>query len=634
MSRSRITQIESLLRNPYAVPCIAIFAGWLKLVYVSLQTQTLFATPLWWTGLAAVSLLGWGALLLLGRSGRAQALVALVLSSSVTFVLFTDAAYYRYFIDLPTLSQLAQVGQLSKVGGSVQSVLRFSDLLLLVDLPLYLWLAVQNRPFMAPRYFQALIALALSGLAFGIVDFVKNPMQRGVGQARFKNYAVAREFGLPLYHLLDLRDQATRAWRLSGSPNRPLAALPSARRSFESVVQPGQYRGAAKGMNVVVILLESLQSIALEYEIDGQPVMPFLSEYTKSTLYFPRMYDQTNHASSADGEFVLATSLHPAAQGTTAFLYQNNSFQALPSHLNEGGYHTVYIGYYDGSFWNARRMMDAFGFRQAVFAPFGPPPRPDEQIGWGLADYPTLIRAYGVWDTLNQPFYSVVKCSMGHHPFNELRPEQRELKLPLELQETIVGEYLQLCRFRDNQLRAFLTQFHEMGLAESTVLILTGDHASPMTPAQLEPILSEAKLPLKAAWALEQSVPLLIRIPGVEGHRFQTPVGQVDFAPTVLHLLGLTPDRPVFFGESMFARKGGIFFRKAAYARLGDVLLSILDRKAYSVRSGVELPFAEHAGLADEALKQWKASDDILDYDLISDLREALHAPGPGPGRP
>lgn len=577
---------------------------------------------LWLAGTIAFSLLVFGLVLPL-PSRRAQAIFGLLCGLGVSMTFFVDMAYYRYFTDFPTLSQLGQLGQLGKVGGSVRSAVRLTDLLLFIDLPFYLWACREKHPFSQKRLVPSLVILAVALVCAISTDFVQTPQQRSIGENRFKNYAVAREFGVPLYHALDIQYELTRAWRLSGQLDEPLAALPLAKASLRSIQIQTEFTGAAEGMNVMVVLLESIQTFALDTEINGQQVMPFLNEYKDKCLYFPRMYDQTNHASSSDGEFVLANSLHPAAQGTTAFVYQNNDYQSIPNLLKKAGYHSVYFGYYDGAFWNARTMMQRYGFTEALFAPFGAPAKPEERIGWGLADYGMLVRAYSLLAERKKPFYSVIHCSMGHHPFRELKPEQKELKLPPDLEGTMVGDYLQMCRFRDNNLRAFFSQYEKLEMAKNTVVVLTGDHGTPLTPLQLQPLLKNSKLPLKVAWAAEQSVPVFIRIPGTKGHTFSHPVGQIDFAPTIFHILGVEPDRPVFLGQNMLNRSGGIYYRKSAYALQNNILVSVLDQTAHSLETEESLPYSEHKQMAEDAVKQWKISDELLDYNLIPKIREA-----------
>ncbi|MDV2686874.1 glycerol phosphate lipoteichoic acid synthase, partial [Alkalihalophilus lindianensis] len=69
-----------------------------------------------------------------------------------------------------------------------------------------------------------------------------------------------------------------------------------------------QYFGKAKGMNVIYVSLESLQTFIIDYKMpDGQEVMPFLHSLThdKNTFYFDNFYHQTGQGKTSDAEFLM-----------------------------------------------------------------------------------------------------------------------------------------------------------------------------------------------------------------------------------------------------------------------------------------------------------------------------------------
>jgi lipoteichoic acid synthase len=610
------------------------FSFLLKLLLASYLSDTLYLSPPWVLG--SFGCLGLTLLPLTPLKGRQRTILAAMISLSAGLLAVTDLTYYRYFIDLPSAAQLGQAGQLQKVGSSVLSLLRPYDLLFFLDLPAYYWLL--KRPYSGESkgrrllWFATLLTLS-SGLLW-LADRTKTATQRGIENRRFKNYALAREFGLPVYHVQDLTQHFARKLTSARKPVDLSPYLVGPERALKSISDPSPYWGLGKGQNVLVVILETWQGFSLNLTVDGQEVMPYLSQLKRDCLYFRHVYDQTNHAPSADGEFILANSLHPASSGATVFVFQGNRFHALPSMLKDAGYSTSYFGYYDGGFWNARVMNQSYGCEQLRFADFGPPPTPPERVGWSLADYPLLSRVQTELSKQQQPFYAVVKSSMGHHPFRELKKEQQWLRLEPELANSVLGDFLQTCRFRDRNLELFIKEFKRSPLSKNTILVLVGDHSSAMTADDLAPLYPGSPLPARVEWARRQTVPMLIHLPDSKGEEFTDPMGQTDIAPTLLHLLGITPREPVFMGQNALNRSGPVCFRRAACAIDDGILVSVLNNQAYDLEAGRAVPLEQHSNILDNALREWQLSDQILKFDLIPELRERWRQQSSRPSSP
>jgi arylsulfatase A-like enzyme len=95
--------------------------------------------------------------------------------------------------------------------------------------------------------------------------------------------------------------------------------------------------------------------------------------------------------------------------------------------------------------------------------------------------------------------------------------------------------YEQEIRYTDDHVRALLEELDDLGLADSTLVIVTSDHG--------EEFMEHGRR--RHGFQLyEEStrVPLLMRWPGIipAGLRVTTPVSLVDLAPTILDLLGIS----------------------------------------------------------------------------------------------
>ncbi len=102
--------------------------------------------------------------------------------------------------------------------------------------------------------------------------------------------------------------------------------------------------------------------------------------------------------------------------------------------------------------------------------------------------------------------------------------------------------YLAEVRWIDSQLEQVFTTLDELGLADDTALVITGDHGEEFGEHGGE---HHGDL-----YTEDLHVPLVIAAPGGKPGRFSVPVGLTDIAPTVLELLGIAIP-PDFDGDSL-----------------------------------------------------------------------------------
>ncbi|MCY3947514.1 MAG: sulfatase-like hydrolase/transferase [Anaerolineaceae bacterium] len=132
--------------------------------------------------------------------------------------------------------------------------------------------------------------------------------------------------------------------------------------------------------------------------------------------------------------------------------------------------------------------------------------------------------------------------------------------------ERYYGEITQL----DAALGRLLATLKGCGLADRTALFFTSDHGE-MNGAQ--GLFSKGVM-----YDESLRVPLLVRLPGQkQGRRCATPVGTVDFLPTLLELAGAEadPDAP---GRSLLpALRGGQLEEGPLFSECGELLCVLLD---------------------------------------------------------
>ncbi len=107
----------------------------------------------------------------------------------------------------------------------------------------------------------------------------------------------------------------------------------------------------------------------------------------------------------------------------------------------------------------------------------------------------------------------------------------------------------------DQALGEFITGLERDGLLDRSVLVVIGDHSAGF---RWQPEIAHA-LGFGndiAHWTLEERVPMVMRVPGDSPQRIDRPVGQLDFAPTMLGLLCVDASTMPYVGRNALGSPG------------------------------------------------------------------------------
>lgn len=114
-----------------------------------------------------------------------------------------------------------------------------------------------------------------------------------------------------------------------------------------------------------------------------------------------------------------------------------------------------------------------------------------------------------------------------------------------------------------------------------------------------------------------QRVPLIIHIPGHEGHkRMDTVSGQVDLFPTILHLLGVDTKDQIRFGSDLFSpeRESFVALRNGSFVT-DDVLFT--RETCYSKLDQSELDVEYCEPYIEKTKKILHYNDVMINRDLL-----------------
>ena len=532
-----------------AVEAVPVVWAWLGVGLATVTFSEVTQHQLWrGGGVASASAAALVAALAALPPGRWRGWAAGVVVAATNVIALADALYLRYFDTVVPLVAVSAAGQIGQVGGSVRALLHANDGWLLVGAACALAFALmwprRRRGEAAPartRRFAWAAALVVS-IAAGVpaVRVLRAGMRDpSTADQLFSKGALLGRWGVVNVHLFDaLRTYREWAERDVADPREEakVRAFLAARHAESAA--PGPEFGVAKGANVILIQVESLQQWVIGTRVGGAEITPFLNALRARAMYFPFVFDQTGQGRSSDGEFAVLNSQHALDRGAVAFRRSHDHFVTLASVLRAHGYSTLSAHGFEKGFWNRGVLHPRYGFERMLFRDeLGP----GETIGWGLADGVFFDRLVGPLRAQREPYFAFLITLGLHHPF-DLFPDRHKVLDVGPLKDTPLGNYIHAMHYFDASVARFVGELERSGMLSRTVVALYGDHESGLdVDDALLKLVGESRWEPSILVRLRR-VPLFVLMPG-DKPAGEMPVlgGQIDVAPTLLYLLGLDP---------------------------------------------------------------------------------------------
>ncbi|MCX7746773.1 MAG: LTA synthase family protein [Clostridia bacterium] len=479
--------------------------------------------------------------------GKRRSLVLLILDIGLSVLLLADTLYYRYYYSALTIPVLYQLGLVGSVKGSILSLFKPRDLVYLIDLPIliagFIFLVKKGLSHIV-FVKRAIIGAAI--LVLGVICFQISYYKQDTNTIHFdKNYAI-KVLGIMYYHYYDAKNFVMDSFKSKSLTADEKSSIESFYK--EKTKTSENFKGIAKGKNLIIIQVEALQQFIINSKVNGKEVTPNLNKLMKESVYFDNFYNQVLGGNTSDAEFLTNTSLYPIKSGAVYFRYPTNEYHTLPKELKKQGYNSYAFHAYTPGFWNRNTMYRSIGFDKYInFNDY----TIDEYVGWGgfaLSDSSFYRQSLAKIDK-SKPFYGFFITLSSHHPYTYF--ETKGDFDPGEYKGTLLGRYLKAAHYADSALGQFIESLKKEGLYDKSLILVYGDHtAVPKDESQ-----DVAKLLGIENNAFEQErlqrVPLFVMAPGLEkGKVLSTAAGQIDIMPTVANLMGF--EAPFALGKDLF----------------------------------------------------------------------------------
>jgi arylsulfatase A-like enzyme len=282
--------------------------------------------------------------------------------------------------------------------------------------------------------------------------------------------------------------------------------------------------------NVVLIHLESTRERSVTSYNQDLQTMPFLDELAGRSLLVERAYTTTPHTSKALTAINSGLYSHP---GTGIIEAQPGTIEArcLPELLGDHGYRTAWFQSATEEFENRHQQVKNFGYEHFEAM------EQMEKSGFEKANYlgyedDIMLEPSRRWleEDLESPSFTMYLGVTPHHQY--LAPAGRYGREHFS-DDDVLDRYLNSIRYDDFFTENVINLYKELGLYEDTIFVIYGDHGEAFGEHGVtghDGVVYEEGL----------RVPLVIHDPQrfTSGERIEGPANLLDFAPTLVDLLG------------------------------------------------------------------------------------------------
>ncbi len=509
----------------------------------------------------------------------------MIFSLVMDALLFADALYMRYYKNPLTASVvLHQIKLLKGIRNSVFGVFLKKDMLYFIDLPLEAILLI----ILERHQVSGLFCFIFSGFCIlaGAIWFSYIYQHSNRKSYFWNKKRIARDLGILYYHINDLLGYLnSRLHQNKNVTSEEIKCIRDAcwRRTVNA------YSGKAKGKNLIVVQMESMQEFLRDRVIEGKEITPNLNQLSRECVRFDQMYYQTSVGNTSDAELVLNNSLYPLSDKPACYECQNNVFHSIGHAAKKKGYYNLGAHGNQASFWNRHLMYRLYGYDSFIDNSML---KNDEFIFPGLSDSSFYRQMTDILEEKSRSglFYAFLISLSLHHPYDYFEKDDFPVG---DLEGTFLGRYIKGAHYADQAIGEFIQHLKKKGLYDNTLLVMYGDHSG--VPRQYRQELMDY-LGLENTeqnWMKQSRVVSLMRFPEQsEAVRIQKVVGQIDLLPTIANIMDF--DIGYALGNDIFDDQyaGGIINREGVVVTEKYIYFPNQE-KAFDLHSGKEVELTQ-----------------------------------------
>ncbi|MET3939713.1 lipoteichoic acid synthase [Paenibacillus sp. PvP094] len=552
-----------------------------------------------------------------GRNQRSA--IWLLINFLISLILWGDLIYFRFFGDVLSVASLSYADQTGSLLSTVLMLTSWIDVFFFIDI-----LVISPILFMGKSSFTIRNVKKISALLIVICSVIIGHKTMEVvldkenvyGSAMYKPLIV-QKLGIVNYHIYDIGKYLMKEINRTNLSDARLGEIQDWFVDNNQLTSD-EFFGIANGKNVIMIQEESLQNFVINLKVNGEEITPNLNKLIQNSIYFSNVFNQTANGRTSDAELLALASMYPISEGAVSTKYQNNHFSTLPKILAQYGYSSFSAHPSVPNYWNRQNMHKSYGFEKSDFVDDY---QVDDVVGWGLSDLSFFRQTSNKLDNLDEPFFSFLITLSNHTPYNTVPDEYKDIDLS-EVENEVLRNYLYSAHYADIALGEFIEILKNRDLYDNTMLVIYGDHDSGIP----QTVINELNLVEDNKTFLLNQIPLIFHIPdSIENGVIDNYAGEIDIAPTVLHLMGIDPENSFFMGRSIFSKNSNdsVAFRNGSYLT-NELFYDVSKQTCFSIKTNQMVDGNLCENHEESIYKMMDLSDLVLEHDLIYGFSEYI----------
>ncbi|MCB2425470.1 LTA synthase family protein, partial [Methylophaga pinxianii] len=279
-----------------------------------------------------------------------------------------------------------------------------------------------------------------------------------------------------------------------------------------------------KSLNLVIILEESMGATFVKSLGGEHAVTPELEKLKDKGWWFEQLY-ATGTRSVRGIEATISGFLPTPARSVVKLSLSQQNFFTIADLLNHKGYFTEFIYGGESHFDNMASFFIGNGFESVIDQDNYQ--NPVFKGSWGVSDEDLLNKAHNRISEMHQkgqPYFSLVFTSSNHSPYEF--PDGR-----IDLEGSEKQTDLNAVKYADYALGEFFDKAMQSDYWQDTLFLVIADH-------DLN-VYGDALVPIERF-----QIPGLILGADIKPKRIKTVASQIDMAPTLLSLMGISAETP------------------------------------------------------------------------------------------
>jgi phosphoglycerol transferase MdoB-like AlkP superfamily enzyme len=314
------------------------------------------------------------------------------------------------------------------------------------------------------------------------------------------------------------------------------------------------YTGIFEGKNIIVILMESIDSFLVNEE-----VMPTLNKLSNEGINFLNRYSPAfGGGETINSEFALNTGLYSNNDNNIYNL--NNTYKtSLANKFKSKNYSTVSIHFNNGYYYNRTEFHKNLGYDRH-YALLDMNDIDGDKYNYEYDS--NLIKSDKVYNLIvrDNNYLSFITTYSAHLPYDITNEKCQNNKYNYQESDNELRCIYNLARDTDNMISLLIERLDKDNKLDDTVLVLASDH-------YMYGYSGLSNIKQEKNQYLLQKTPFIIWNKNIKHENIDKLVDTADILPTILNMFNIDYDSRFYVGEDVFSdnRDNYVYFDNDVY---------------------------------------------------------------------